>query len=80
MSPTLANLGNDHGFISEEYIFIGRPKAKPREFMLKVDNIIQLWRSVIFNMVSESCSKLSHVNKILKSQTKNCELRRCSQQ
>ena len=22
-SPTLANLGNDHGFISKEYIFIG---------------------------------------------------------
>ena len=22
-SPTLANLGNDHGFISKKYIFIG---------------------------------------------------------
>ena len=33
-SPTLANLGNDHGFISKEYISIdmrpfGKLKAKP---------------------------------------------------
>ena len=32
--PTLANLGNNHGFISKEYISIGtrllgEPKAKP---------------------------------------------------
>ena len=46
-SPTLADLGNDHRFVSKEYIFIGtRPfgklKAKLRELMLKVDNIIPL--------------------------------------
>ena len=44
-SPTLANLENDHGFISKEHIFIGMkpfpPKTKSRELMLKVDNIIQ---------------------------------------
>ena len=48
--------------------------------MLKVDNIIPLWRVVISNMVSESYPKLSHVNRILKYRTKNCEPRRCSQE
>ena len=38
--------------------------------MLKVDNIIPLWRVVIPNMVSESCPKLSHDNRILKYRTK----------
>ena len=38
--------------------------------MLKVDNIISLWRVVISNMVSESCPYLSHVNRILKCRTK----------
>ena len=38
--------------------------------MLKVDNIILLWRVVIPKMVSESCPKLSHDNRILKYQTK----------
>ena len=43
-SGTLVNLGNDQGFISKEYIFVGtrifgKPKAKSRELMLKVDNI-----------------------------------------
>ena len=50
-NPTLANLGNDRGFISKEYILVwgllGESKAKPRELMLKVDNIIPLCRSVI---------------------------------
>ena len=46
--------------------------------MLKVDNIIPLWRSVIPNMVLELCPKLSHVSRILKCRTKNCEPRRCS--
>ena len=51
-SPTSANLGNDHGFIIKEYYlhwgeaFLGKPKAKPRELMLKVDNIIPLYRVV----------------------------------
>ena len=85
VSPTLVNLVEDRGFISEEYYlhwyeaFWGKPKAKPRELMLKVDNIIPLWRIVISNMVLESCPKLSHVNRILKYRTKNCEPRRCSQ-
>ena len=35
--------------------FLGNQKIKPLELMLKVDNIIPLWRSVILNMVSESC-------------------------
>ena len=38
--------------------------------MLKVDNIIPLWRVVTLNMVSESCPKVSHDNKILKYRTK----------
>ena len=29
---------------------MGKPKTKPGEFMLKVDNIIPLWRSVIPNI------------------------------
>ena len=50
-----ANLGNNHGFISENTISIGmRPfgklEAEPRELMLKVDNIISLWRVVIPSM------------------------------
>jgi len=51
---TLANLRNDHEFISKEYISIdmrpfGKPKAKPRELMLKVDNIISSWTFVVSN-------------------------------
>ena len=53
MSPTLVNLVEDHGFINEKYyLFLGKPKAKPWELMLKVDNIIPLWRVVIPNTVS----------------------------
>jgi len=50
-SPTSPNLGNDSGFINKEYSLslgrmpFGKPKAKPGELMLKVDNII-LWRVV----------------------------------
>ena len=49
----LTNLEVDHEFISKEYISTGKPKIKPREFMLKVDNIIPLWRAVVPNMVLE---------------------------
>ena len=38
--------------------------------MLKVDNIIPLWRVIISNIVSESYPKLSHDNRILKYRTK----------
>jgi len=38
--------------------------------MLKVDNIISLWRVIVLNMVSELHPKISHVNKILKYRTK----------
>ena len=31
-----------------------KPKAKPREFILKVDNIVPLWRSVIPNNLNLS--------------------------
>ena len=34
---------------------LGKPKAKPLELMLKVDNIIPWWRVVVPNMVSELC-------------------------
>ena len=50
--------------------FLGKSKAKPWELMLKVDNIIPLWRSVISNMVSEPYPKLSHANRILTCRTK----------
>ena len=47
-SLTSANLENDHGFIIKEYYPgmrpFGKPKGKSRELMLKVDNIIPLWR------------------------------------
>ena len=55
VSPTLANLGNDDGFISKEYISIGmRPFGKAqnkpmRAYAQKVDNIILQWRVVIPN-------------------------------
>ena len=45
-------------------------KIKLRELILKVDNIIPLWRVVIYNMVLESCPKLSHDNRILEYRTK----------
>ena len=51
-SFTSVNLGNDHEFIIKEYYFhrfeafLGKPKAKPLEVMLKMDNIIPLWRVV----------------------------------
>ena len=47
--------------------------------VLKVDNIISLWRVVIPNMVSESCHKRNNVNRILKYRIKNCESQRSSQ-
>ena len=74
--------GNDYEFIIKKYYLRGllrKPKAKSRELMLKMDNIIPLWRVVIPNMVSESCLKLGHVNRIIKYRTKNCESQRCSQ-
>ena len=64
MSPILVNLVEDHGFISEEYylhwheVFWGSPKQS--QLMLKVDNIIPMWRVVIpntkFNSVVDSSS------------------------
>ena len=52
-SHTSANLGNDHGFINKNTFFfslvrglLGNPKAKQWELILKVDNIIPLWRVV----------------------------------
>ena len=84
VSLILANLENDHGFISR-WIHLhwyeacwGNPKqskAKPWELMLKVDNIISLWRVVIPNMVSKRCPKLSHDNRILKYRTKIVSLK-----
>ena len=57
MSLKLANLGNDHEFefISKRIylhwheVFLGKFKANPRDFMLKWNNIISLWRGVIHN-------------------------------
>ena len=52
-SLTSANLENDHGFIIKENTFsiglrhFGKPKAKSRELILKVDNIVSM--SVIPN-------------------------------
>ena len=46
--PTSTNLENDHDytkFIGVRHL--GKPKAMPRELMLKVNNIIPLW-SVVF--------------------------------
>ena len=46
------NLGNDHGFIINEYSStrsFGKPKTKPWELMLKVDNIIYCWESCSTN-------------------------------
>ena len=51
-SYTSANLGNDRGFIIKEYyldwyeVFFGEPKPKLWLLILKVDNIIALWRVV----------------------------------
>ena len=43
-------------------------------------NWVYIWeRVVIPKMISESCPKLSYVNRILKCGIKNCEPRRCSQ-
>ena len=76
VSPTLVNLVEDRGFISEEYYLHWN---EVWEVMLKVDNIILLWRVVIPNMILESCSNLSHDNRFLKYRTKNCEPWRCCQ-
>ena len=43
---------------------MGKPKAKPCELMLKVDNIISMLRVVVPNMVSDSCSYLNLVMSI----------------
>ena len=50
-TPISTNLGNDHGFIIKEYYLLvcgllRKSKAKLRELMLKVENIIPLWRVV----------------------------------
>ena len=54
----LANIGNDRGFISKEHISIGTKhfrevQSKARELMLKVNNIVPLWRIVIPNIYFE---------------------------
>ena len=73
------SLVEDHEFTSEEYYLYwyeaswGSPKQSSRELMFNVDNIILLWIFVIRNRVSESCPKFSHVIRILKYGTKNCE-------
>ena len=43
----------DHEFISKEY-YLHWCEGGNRKLMLKVDNMIPLWRFVILNMVSES--------------------------
>ena len=50
----MVNLVEDHEFISEEYYLqrlLEKPKTKPRELMLKVENIISLWRVVMMILI-----------------------------
>ena len=52
----------------------GKPKAKPWEVMLKVDNLIPLYHCGELgssNMVSESCPKFSRVNRLVNPQMLN---------
>ena len=45
---SLANLGNDHGFISKEYISIGmKTFGEAQSKAMRADNIIPLWRVVV---------------------------------
>ena len=81
---TLANLGNDHEFISKEYIFIGmrsfgEAQNKAMRLMLEVDNIIPLWRVVIPNMASESCPNLVMSIESSNVGQRSWDLRKCSQ-
>ena len=76
-----ANLGNDHGFIIKEYYlhwfeaFWGSPKQR-HESLCSMWTISYRGESCSSNVVSESCPKLRHVNRILKCRTKDSKRKR----
>ena len=69
------SLGNDHGFIIKEYylywneVFWGSPKQSHESLFSKWKISYHCGESCSSNIVSESCPKLSHVNRILKCRT-----------
>ena len=70
-SPTSANLGNDHGFIIKEYSLHwcedswGSPKQNHESLCSKWTISYHCRESCSSNMVSESCPKLSHANRLV---------------
>ena len=68
----------NQGILSPVWGLLGKPKATPRELMLKVDNIIPLWRFVIPNMVSSHALNLVMSIESSNVEQKYCESRRHS--
>ena len=74
--PTLANLGNDYGFISKGIhlpwyeAFWVSTKQSHESLCSKWTTSYHCGESCSSNMVSEPCPKLSHDNRILKYRTK----------
>ena len=50
-----------------------KPKTRSREFMLKVDNIIPLWRVVIYTTISE----LQNLNLVMSIEFSNVDILKC---
>ena len=73
-SPTSANLGNDHGFISEA--FWGSPKQSHESLCSKCTILYHCGESCSSNMVSEPCPKLSRANRLVNPQILNKELQK----
>ena len=77
MSPTLVNLVEDHGFISEEYYlhwyeaFWGSPKQSHESLCSKWTISYHCGESCSSNMVSEPCPKLSRANRLVNPQMSN---------
>ena len=71
------NLGNGHGFIIKEYTlhwceaFWGSPKQSHENLCSKWTISYHCGESCSANMVSKSCPKLNHVNRLANPQTSN---------
>ena len=79
---TSANLGNDHVFISEEYLLHWyetgweSPKQSHESLCSKWTILYHCGESCLSNMVSESCPKLSRNNRLENFQISNKKLQK----
>ena len=74
----IANLRKEDEFIKNTSLLVGgllkKSKTKPRELILKVDNIILLWRSAVPNMYQNHALNLAMTIESSNVERKSCEL------